>query len=218
MEDQSEDSETEDEMGDETSEEREDDRYHSADDDENQENREKSETSEESKDSKIENGSGMDGARAIEDMGKGNKNAEKDKTTMTHKNGTGTENQEKQKPEKVDKKKDTKKSANENSTRKNPLDKQNGNKQPPQKQDRGRDPERDQEKMYKYVNRQDRSVSKRRASKSPSSTSQERKLKRVDSYSHGRGRGNFPKNEPVVENNRENNICVAMEGIMILLL
>ena len=89
--------------------------------------------------------------------------------------------------------KSAKKSANENSIKKNPLDKQNGNKQPPQKQDRGRDPERDQEKMYKYVKRQDRSVSKRRASKSPSSTSQESKLKRVDSNIHGRGRGNPKK-------------------------
>ena len=187
VEEQSEDSESEDEMDDETADEREDDRYLSADDDENRDNRENRKTNEDNKDSKSETEGGKNSAGATEEKGKGNQDLDKDETTKTNRNGSGAENQN---PEKIEKKKETKKITNENRNRKNSFDKQNCYMQPPQSQDRGRD----QEKMYKYANsRQDRSTSKRRASKSPSSTSQESKLKRVDSNIHGRGRGNPKK-------------------------
>ena len=63
------------------------------------------------------------------------------------------------------------------------LNRQNSQKLPLPKQDRGRS----QERLDRYVQRQDRSASKRRASKSPVSASNESKFKKRESYAAGRG-------------------------------
>ena len=63
-----------------------------------------------------------------------------------------------------------------------PLNRLNGQKQAPPRQDRGRS----QERLDKYVQRNDRSVSKRRASKSPNSANLESKYRR-SSMATGRG-------------------------------
>ena len=96
---------------------------------------------------------------------------------------SGNEKQEKSKTGKEDKGTKERAKTKETKADRVPMSKQNGQKQAPPGQDRGRA----QEKLDRYVQRQDRSGSKRRASKSPNNSSQENKLRRKSSIVHVHG-------------------------------